>query len=437
MYDLVAESEALTVLSKFFHDSKVEKIFLSSTIRTSGEEGEKILLQEIKNNKDFSVRVAIASVLSFRMPKYPKYLDIRLDKNDTYAITRSLPGSFCTYYGRVSPYVLEVEEYEQNNLYNKEYLEVSTRDFLASLQRMLSFNYNHSNPRIVHLGKANLLDELNLKNSKSDIIAKYTPFFEMLEDNTVNVQENELLDENGKKFISEDMIRALCFCLRDYSTAVRDTAASSLGQIGLPEALLSINYLVEGIKDEDVNVKSKIIWAIGRISQGCDNSVIQPIVEALKSNMWKVKCACFYTLSQFGFRCAKLALPALIKLLKESAINKQTIAETIVKLGNDGESVLLNLMNTENDSNYKLKSSVAKALALSNVNSPNIDFIVECIFKASNSTSNLIRKNALFAIRVLAEKSDERVTYLKRKNIIPFYYDKLLDKDQTIQAVNI
>jgi hypothetical protein len=72
MHDLVGDSETLVKLAKFLSDPKVEKIFLCSTIRTSGREGEKILLEEAKTNKDFSVRVAIASVLSYRLPKNPK-----------------------------------------------------------------------------------------------------------------------------------------------------------------------------------------------------------------------------------------------------------------------------------------------------------------------------------------------------------------------------
>ncbi len=49
-----------------------------------------------------------------------------------------------------------------------------------------------------------------------------------------------------------------------------------------------------------------------------------------KSNMWKIKSACLYTISAFGARCAKMALPHLFKLLKETTINKQTIAESMV-----------------------------------------------------------------------------------------------------------
>jgi HEAT repeat protein len=401
-------------------------------LRTSGEEAERILLEEIKTNKDFSVRAAIASVLSYRLPKYPRYLEVRLDKNDSYAITKNLPGNFCTYYGRVSPLVLDIEDDSD------EFLLVSTRDLLASLQRMIQMNWDHSKPQLVHAGKPNLLDEIDLRSSRTETFQKHIEFFELTLDNP---QENEFdnlndIEEVGRKLISEDVIRALCICLKDYSTAVRDTAASSLGQIGLPESLLARDYLVDGLRDEDVNVKSKVVWALGRTAQGCDNSIIQYIVETLKNNMWKVKSACLYALANFGARAAKQSIPLLKKLLKESAINKQAIAETVVRLGSEGEATLIKLMQSEPDSNYKLKSSICKALALTDMTSSNLDFIVETLFKAANvSTSGVIRRDAIFAIRVLAEKSEENITYLKRKNIIPFYYEKLLDKDPSVQAV--
>ena len=456
LHDLISDNETLVALSKFFNDHRIEKIFLSSTLRTSGIKGEKILLNEIKNNKDYSVRVAIASVLDYRLPKYPIYLKMKLDKNDAYSLSKNIPGKFCTYYGKVSPLVHELNsDSGYLNESEEEFLEVSTRDFLASLQRMVAMNYDHSYPQIVHRGSPFWLDSLNLRqyvqenlsdNSKQveDPLNKYLGFFELTEnDERHNMNRNlnltyniySELNERGQYLISEEVIKALCFCLKDYSTAVRDTAAGTLGRIGLPEGLLSIDYLIDYIKDEDVNVKSKIIWTIGRIAPGCDNSVIPYIVDALKSNMWKVKCACFYALSQFGSRSAKQAVPSLLKLLKESAINKQTIAETLVKLGSEGENTLINIMNTESDSNYKLKAVIAKSLGLSNVNSPNIDFIVECLFNSAKSNLSLIRQNSLFAIRVLAEKAEEKVTYLKRKNLIPFYYEMMTDKEQSIQAV--
>lgn len=458
MHDLVDDPDNLEKLESFFGEPKIKKDFIASILRTSGTEGEMILLNEIKTNKDFAVRTAIANVFSYRLPKVQKYLDIRLDKNDTYSVAKNLPGSFCTYYGNVSPFIenknLTIEqlldmddfndqmELETNpSLQNQqeEYLEVNTRDFLAALQRMLLVKYDHSSPRLVHNGNSNTIDNINFKLSKSDVVDKYAQFFDL---SNVNTQENNSqtdinLHETGKFYISEEIIIALMKCLKDYSPKVREAAATSLGIIGLPEALLSIDGLINSINDEDVNVKSKAIWAIGRIAEGIDNTIIPYIIESVKCNMWKVKKASLYTLAQFGDRCAKSSLPYLLKLLKESPINKQIIAETIVRLGLQGESVLLKLMSTEPDSNYKLKSAIVRALAFTDITSTNIDFIIECIFRQGKNSNSIVRKAAIFAIKLLAEKAEEKITYLKRKNVIPFYYDKLKDKDSTIQRYAI
>ena len=140
---------------------------------------------KLKYNKDPEVRRAIANCFSYRIPKYPKYLNIKLDKNDIYSITNNLPGSFCKYNGKIAPVIemnnkqiedlLNEEEEddemknEQNlqNLNEEEYLEVNTRDFLAALQRMLSMNYDHLNPQLAHNKENNYnsLDNLNLNHN--------------------------------------------------------------------------------------------------------------------------------------------------------------------------------------------------------------------------------------------------------------------------------
>ena len=440
--------------------------------------------------------MAISSVLAYRTTKHPNYLEIRLDRNDTFSIAKTLPGSFCTYYGKISPYVYEtiLNEQELNNQSNlnktanlpyEEYLQVNSRDFLAALQRLVSINYNHSGPKLVHKGNYNYLDDLEVSQGKSDAFVKYQEFFKIEKpesdnynnnlnnnhnqsksknfnlNNTNNNNENKDfsqsrtgfynsnnnnlnnnnnlfsdLVESSKNLISEEAIRGLCFCLKDYSSAVRESAANALAHIALPEALGAVGSLIEALSDTDVVVKSKIIAAIGKIASGCENAVIPHLVEALKGNFWKVKLACMNALAEFGARAAKAALPYLNKLLRESPINKQNIADSIVKLGFEGESNLLRILTTEDDAQHKIKSVIAKALSLSAINGPNIDFIVETLFKVSNSDNALIRLNSLIAIKALADRADEAVTYLKRKNVIPFYYNKLTDKDLAIQSVN-
>ena len=256
---------------------------------------------------------------------------------------------------------------------------------------------------------------------------------------TTGQNENEDLEgiDTDYEYISEEVIKALGRCLSDYSIKVREAAATSLGIIGLPEASIAIDNLIENLNDEDINVKSKIIWDIGRIAPAVENSAINEVAFFIQNNMWKVKKATLYALSQFGNRCNKNIIPYLINLLKESAINKQLIAETIVKMGIEGENALLLMMNSEPDNNYKLKTAVIRGYSYADITSPNIDFILESIFKQCNNEFSAVRKACIFTIHELAERAQENITYLKKKNIIPFYYEKLKDKDINIQGYAI
>lgn len=429
--------------------------------------------------------------MSYRTSKSPNYLDVRLEKNDSFSIAKTLPGSFCTYYGKISPYATDKikeekkeiantlnettnlgislldnknKEDNENNLPFDEYLEVNTRDFLAALQRLVSIDYNHQNPKLVHKGNYNNLDDIEIPSSRNDTFMKYIEFFKLerqensnfdmgnsmerdtkgnyskikMSMNNLSLENNNFTDavENSRNLISNEVIKGICLCLKDYSSAVRETAANSLAHIGLPESLGAVPNLIESLQDSDVVVKSRVLYAIGRSAQGIDNFIIPHLIEALKTNMWKVKLACMNTLAEFGFRASKSALPYLQKILRESPINKQAIADTMVKLGYDGESILLKFLTSEDDNNFKMKSVIARALSHTAINSPNLDFIIETLFKTSNSDYSQIRISAITAIRNLMEKSNEAITYLKRKNIIPFFYNKLTDKDLGIQTVN-
>ena len=388
--------------------------------------------------------------------------------------------------------ILEIEEVEyeeRKNHLNKvlnmvndtheDWIEINQRDFLAALQRMIQIQYDHKSPQLIfdennafnfldHLKlniepindlkndendeKENIDDnknenenDLNLnindeKNKKENNIYFYVrKYNNILGIKTNNQNINEDLEgiETDYEYITEEVIKALGKCLSDYSTKVRDAAATSLGIIGLPEASIAIDDLIDNLGDEDVNVKSKIIWDVGRIAPAVENSAISEVAICIQNNMWKVKKATLYALSQFGNRCNKNIIPYLINLLKESAINKQLIAETIVKLGIEGENALLLMMNSEPDNNYKLKSAVIRGYSFTDITSPNIDFILESIFKQSNNEFPAVRKACIFTIHELAERAQENITYLKKKNIIPFYYEKLKDKDINIQGYAI
>jgi hypothetical protein len=220
----------------------------------------------IHNTKDFKLKVAISSVLSYRIPKNPKYLDVSLERNDAYSLSKNIPGSLYRYYGKISPVF-----FENDDITDVEYIEVNTRDLLAALQRMLLIKHDHSNPKLVHHGHYNNLDDINIYLSKNEKLLKYA-FFEK-KDNDSRYLEG--VDKYGKRLVPESFVRALAFCLRDYNPAVRETAASAIGKIGMPEGVVCLDKIIIATNDADVNVKTKAIWALGKLAPGCDTNVLK------------------------------------------------------------------------------------------------------------------------------------------------------------------
>ena len=498
---LLNEEDTLLKIADLFNEPKIDKQFVASILRN--KYGEKYLLNELATNKDENIRSAICSVLCYRFPKKIMPLKIKLDNgynNNISNMNLNMPGNFYTYQGKVKPVLVpcnknidEILENENDvydgrkNHLNKvlnmindtsdDWLEISQRDFLAALQRMIQIQYDHKNPQLIYdeNNLFNSLDHLKLdvntiaqkkneenddkeninnqndnnesninnsemkKNNNDNIYFYIRKYSTLLDIKIVGQNENDELEgiDTEHEYISEKVIRALGKCLSDYSIKVRDSAAASLGIIGLPEASIAIDDLIENINDNDVNVKSKIIWDIGRIAPAVENSAISEVAFCVQNNMWKVKKAALYALSQFGNRCNKNIIPYLINILRESPINKQLIAETIVKLGKEGENSLLLMMNSEPDTNYKLKSAVIRGYSYADITSPNIDFILESIFKQSNNEFPSVRQACIFTIHELAERAQENIIYLKKKNLLPFYYEKLKDKDISIQGYAI
>ena len=493
---LLNDEETLQKIVELFNEPKIDNKFIASILRN--KYAEKLLLNELKTNQNEEIKSAICSVLCYRFPKKIIPFKIRLESGDRdlFSMNQNMPGSFFNYQGKICPVlvpctknideILENEEIDydvKKNHVNKilnmindtsdDWLEINQRDFLAALQRMIQIQYDHRKPQLIldENNEFNFLDHLKLKSDKknkenninsenkednegndinqenqNDEFSNYSQYNYIIKYNTILGIKSDVSQENESdlegidldhEYISEEVIKSLGKCLSDYSEKVRDSAATSLGIIGLPESSIAIDDLIPHLKDKNVEVKSKIIWDIGRIAPAVDNSVIGEVALCIQSNMWKIKKATLYTLSQFGNRCNKNIIPYLINLLKESPINKQLIAETIVRMGIEGENNLLLMMNSEPDSNYKLKSAVIRGYSYADITSPNIDFILESIFKLGNNEFPSVRKACIFTIHELASRANENITYLKKKNIIPFYYDKLKDKDLNIQGYAI
>ena len=65
---LVWEAGGLPILVKLIEEGNIDRQLIASVLRTSGSESESLLLKLLKFHKNERVRMAAASVLSYRLP---------------------------------------------------------------------------------------------------------------------------------------------------------------------------------------------------------------------------------------------------------------------------------------------------------------------------------------------------------------------------------
>lgn len=55
----------------------------------------------------------------------------------------------------------------------------------------------------------------------------------------------------------------------------------------------------------------------------------------------------------------------------------------MIKVGILGEQTLVQILKSEPENNQKLRECIVRALALANVDNPNIDFVIEILYQTS------------------------------------------------------
>ena len=94
---LVWEAGGLPMIIELMDQGQVDRQLLASVLRTSGNEGEQLLLKLLKYHTHDKVRSSAASVLSYRLPEdqLKIHIDITLDNSqmEIFDQTRTLrPG---------------------------------------------------------------------------------------------------------------------------------------------------------------------------------------------------------------------------------------------------------------------------------------------------------------------------------------------------------
>jgi hypothetical protein len=258
--------------------------------------------------------------------------------------------------------------------------------------------------------------------------------------------------------VDKNIIKFLCYHLNDYDDKVGLASAISLGQISYPEGNSCISEIIKIIDiEKNIDVLSAMLWAIGKNLDPSSIELIPLLIKFTQSNIWKVKRNAIFSLSKFGIVASQQAIPILSKLLIETPMNKTIIAEAMVSMGDLGENKLLEIIdknkNYSNNYNDKLISSITKSFSYINLNSSNIDNIIQFLcYQLNNNFSSIIRKNCLYSLRKLSNRltknnpnikynenieENNNYVYLTEKNLIPIFYEKLKDKEFEIQKYAI
>lgn len=159
-----------------------------------------------------------------------------------------------------------VTELEENKC--EGYVKVNPREFMIAVQRLVNVKGIYDEEVILshtYCQYKSLLGSLNLSTVNNSCF----PF-----DPSVCLQADEAVNINEREQISQLVIKALANSLNDEVAAVRETAASSLGTISLPEEFDALDSLIAGIKDPDPNVRAMKAWAIGRLGPTAGYKVI-------------------------------------------------------------------------------------------------------------------------------------------------------------------
>ena len=393
MYSVVWEGGALPVLLRLLEEGDIDRPLISCTIRGCGQIGEKTLIKLLKTSLSGKIKMACAGALCWRVPSRPKQIQIRVVSDSVSDDNLLTPGSLWKYIGPVKPVVQDETE---------SILEIRERDLLASLQRLV---------------------RKESENSSGDV-------FPLLPDFTVI--QNTVIEDTSE--ISCKVIKALCGALKDKHSGVRETAAYSLGFIGLPEASDSVVPLSCILTDKSPQIRTMAAWAIGRL--GVESAkVTSELLYLLKDEYLKVRNAACISLASAGQSAAAVAIPFLLKILKDGSINRSTVAETITRLGPQGEKTIIELLNKEPIGNIVLRTAIIKALGQANIFNNNIDYVIETLFKLCNDKISQIRKEALLSLQTIFERSNRKLTYLQPKTLLPLYFKYLKDPCKEIRNI--
>eukprot|EP00743_Colponemidia_sp_Colp-15_P010125 GILK01011120.1.p1 GENE.GILK01011120.1~~GILK01011120.1.p1 ORF type:complete len:1104 (+),score=179.34 GILK01011120.1:3-3314(+) len=456
LYDrLGASTTALPILKDLLIQGGVDRDLAASTVRVCGSAGEQVLLDLLKRDPNGRVRAASAQALSWRVPLYPKHIEVKVHK-DTLVSRSWTAGLIFHYAGSLLPTSMIPPPSVTST---PEHVLIYAREFAAGLHRVLTdpnLSMLESSYPVPPWSTFSYTASLRQRDVKASNLSKHIRFDDSADeymriDSALNHDQggSYSLDsssssvpftgqatlEHGASSISEVVVSALVYSTQDSEPLVRLASVESLGTIGLPEAFNCVSVLIAAAQDNNAKVRAAAAWSLGKLGAAVATDAVKTLLKMLRDEFWKVRYSACIALGQLGPSVARNVVPVLAKILKEGTINRNAVADTLVRLGTEGEAVLVELLRNESITNTLMRASVVQSLAAANIASPFIDHVVEAIFGAANDRMPTVRKTSVAVATSLGRRAKEKVPYLKVRHLLPFLYQFLKDKDVAVREV--
>lgn len=214
-----------------------------------------------------------------------------------------------------------------------------------------------------------------------------------------------------KKMEQEHDIEGLTRLLKfENDESVRREAAFSIGKITGPNAAynknethkpseLSVEDLIDSLKDEDLNVQKNCARALVDIGE----PAVKPLIQALESKKWRVRWYVAEILGEIG---DKAAVHPLIKLLQDE--NNGVRSNSLIALVLIGEASVNPLIKALEDGNWQVKWYAAEALGELGDKTA-----VSVLIKSLKDENSLVKKTAATSLGNIGdENAVEPLKYL-------------------------
>lgn len=148
--------------------------------------------------------------------------------------------------------------------------------------------------------------------------------------------------------------------------------------MGLPWVEPLEALICKKLEDESAIVRAMAAWSFGKIGeQFVTQKTINRLVKLLRDSFWKVRTAACITLGALGPGYVEMALDSLLEALRTGSINRVIVCESVIKMGSDGERILIEILKRMRVKDAKLICPIIASLELADISKPTADFVFE------------------------------------------------------------